>query len=234
MSVLLAPTFLFHFSAPCLYAAEVSATNPGPLAEQYRLPCFAELDERHAFADVHLAWNEAGIAVHLKVEGKKQPPWCRDSKIEDSDGLQIWIDTRDTKTVHRAGRFCHRFAMLPMGSGRNLDEPTIGLLAINRARESPREIHERQLVARSKRFASGYELNAFIPAEALTGYDPAEHPKLGFTYAVLDRELGKQTFTIGPEFSTVAEDPSLWGTLELVRDPASQPATKARATRRKR
>jgi hypothetical protein len=218
MSALLAPTFLFRFSAPCRYAKDISAANPGPLAEQYRLPCFAELDERKPFADLRLAWNETGLAVYLKVEGKQQLPWCRDNKIEDSDGLQIWIDTRDTKTVHRAGRFCHRFAILPLGSGRNLDQPTIGMLAINRARESPREIHERQLVARSKRLASGYELEAFLPAEALTGYDPAEHPKLGFSYAVFDRELGKQNFTIGPEFATAAEDPSLWATLELVRD----------------
>jgi hypothetical protein len=218
MPPLLAPTFLFRFAAPCRYAKDISAANPGPLSESYRLPCFAELDERKPFADIRLAWNEAGLAVHLKIDGKKQAPWCRDNKIEDSDGLQIWIDTRDTKTVHRAGRFCHRFAILPVGSGRNLDQPTIKLLAINRARESPREIHERQLAARSKRFAGGYELEAFLPAEALTGYDPSEHPKLGFTYAVLDRELGTQTFTIGPEFSTVTEDPSLWGTLELVRD----------------
>lgn len=218
MAQLLAPTFLFRFAAPCRYAKDMSAASPGPLPESHRLPCFAELDERRMFAEVRVGWNDVGLAVHLKVDGKKQAPWCRDSKIEDSDGIQLWIDTRDTKTVHRAGRFCHRFAVLPVGSGRNLDQPTIGLLAINRARESPREIHERQLVARSKRYAGGYELEAFFPAEALTGWDPAEHPKLGFNYAVFDRELGVQTFTIGPEFSTVTEDPSLWGTLELVRD----------------
>jgi hypothetical protein len=216
MASLLASTFLFRFSTPCLYSPELSAERFGPLDEQHRLPCFGELDERRPFADVRIAWNEAGLAVQLAVDGKKQAPWCRDNKIEDSDGLQVWIDTRDTKNVHRAGRFCHRFAVLPMGSGRNLDQPTIGLLAINRARESPREIHERQLVARSKRTATGYELSAFFPADALTGYDPAEHPKLGFTYAVFDRELGKQHFTIGEEFPS-AEDPSLWGTLELFR-----------------
>jgi hypothetical protein len=216
MSALLAPSFLFRFAAPCYYAPDIGPTAPGPLDERYRLPCFAELDERRVFAELRVGWNESGLAVFLKVDGKKQAPWCRDTKIEDSDGLQLWIDTRDTKNVHRAGRFCHRFAVLPLGSGRNLDQPTFGLLAINRARESPREIHERQLVARSKRLPTGYELEAFIPADALTGYDPAEHTKVGFCYAVLDRELGAQTFTIGPEFP-IAEDPSLWGTLELVR-----------------
>lgn len=217
MSSLLAPTFLFRFSTPCRHAPDIFEANPGPLNEQFRLPCFGELDERKTYADVRMGWNASGVGVYLKVEGKQQSPWCRDNKIEDSDGLQLWIDTRDTKSVHRANRFCHRFAILPLGSGRNLDQPTIGLLAINRARESPREIHERSLVVRSKRLPSGYELEAFFPAAALTGYDPAEHPKLGFNYVVLDRELGPQTFTVGLEFP-IAEDPSLWGTLELVRD----------------
>lgn len=217
MSSLLAPSFLFRFSAPCRYAASLSATTANALSDRYRLPCLAELDGRRPYADVRLGWSEAGLCLYLRVQGKKQAPWCRDTKIEDSDGIQIWIDTRDTKNVHRAGRFCHRFAVLPMGSGRNLDQPTISLLAINRARESPREIHERQLVARSKRFQDGYELEAFFPADALTGFGPADHPKMGFTYAVFDRELGTQTFTIGTEFP-FAEDPSLWGTVELVKD----------------
>ena len=70
------------------------------------------------------------------------------------------------------------------------------------------------LRVRSTKQPDGYTLEAMIPAEALTGFDPTDHPRLGFTYAVVDRELGWQTFTVGPEFPFV-EDPSLWGTLEL-------------------
>ena len=45
---------------------------------------------------------------------------------------------------------------------------------------------------------------------------PAEQPAIGFTYCVIDRELGTQTFTVGRELP-FDEDPSLWGTLDLVR-----------------
>jgi hypothetical protein len=62
----------------------------------------------------------------------------------------------------------------------------------------------------------GYRLEAFVPAAALTGFDPAEQPQLGFTYAVVDRELGEQTLTVGSEFP-YQSDPSLWSTLDLVR-----------------
>ena len=64
--------------------------------------------------------------------------------------------------------------------------------------------------------ADGYEMQCHIPADALTGFDPAEHPKVGFNYAIVDRELGWQTFSLGPEFP-IGEDPSLWGTLELAK-----------------
>ncbi len=128
----------------------------------------------------------------------------------------MFIDTRNTQNIHRAGRFCHRFAFLPIGAGRKLDEPAAVLLAINRAKESPREIESGALKVRCQRLSDGYALEGFIPAAALTGYSPAEQPALGFSYAVIDRELGWQTFSVGPELPFV-EDPSLWATLELTR-----------------
>jgi hypothetical protein len=55
-----------------------------------------------------------------------------------------------------------------------------------------------------------------IPADALTGFEPTEHPRLGFTYALYDRELGLQTFSTGTAIP-YEEDPSAWATLDLVR-----------------
>ena len=213
---LMSPTMLFRFAAPCFFAEELWSASGVKLAEKHRLPCFAELEGKRPFADVRLAWNTHGLAMTVLVRGKEQPLWCRDSKIEDSDGVQIWIDTRNTQNIHRAGRFCHRFAFLPAGAGRRLDEPVAVLLAINRAKESPREIEPRLLRVRSERKTDGYLMEMHIPTETLTGYSPADHPAMGFTYAVIDRELGWQTFTVGPELP-IAEDPSLWGTLDLVR-----------------
>src|SRR5436190_534832 len=213
---LISPTMLFRFAAPCFRTDERWSAGGIKLTEKHRLPCFAELSETKPFADVRLAWSENGIALNVTVRGKEQPPWCRDSRIDDSDGIQLWIDTRNTQNIHRAGRFCHRFAFLPIGSGRKLDEPAAVLLAINRAKESPREIEPGALKVRCQRVADGYLLEGFIPTTALTGFSPADQPAIGFSYAVIDRELGWQTFSVGPELPFV-EDPSLWGTLELVR-----------------
>jgi hypothetical protein len=211
---LITPTLLFRFAAPCHHTAAAWSAKGQALDEQYRLPCFAKLNGKQPFADVRLAWSERGLVLNVQVEGKAQAPWCRDSRIDDSDGVQLWIDTRNTQNIHRASRFCHRFAFLPTGAGRGGDEPIAELLAINRAKESPREMERGALKALSERLPRGYRLEAFIPAAALTGYSPADQPALGFTYAVVDRELGWQTFSVGPELPFV-EDPSLWGTLDL-------------------
>jgi len=102
------------------------------------------------------------------------------------------------------------------GGGPRLDQPVAEPAIINRARELPKPVAPGSLGVRSEKRIDGYILEAYIPAAALTGFDPGEHPRLGFSYAVIDREIGWQTFSVGPEFP-FQEDPSLWGTLDLVR-----------------
>ncbi len=240
-SPLLPSRFLFRFSAPCHRREPLWTPDGAALGEEYRLLGLAELEQRAPWADVRAAWSEAGLLFAVQTTGKQQPPWCRDSRPEDSDCLQVWIDTRDVHNVHRAGRFCHRFIFLPSGveakkgtgpicaqhpSGRSgkLDLSPFSpasaayseMMPINRSREQPNPLRPNLLQATCQRHQNDYLLQALIPAEALTGFDPAEHPRLGFTYAVIDRELGEQTFSIGSPMP-YREDPSLWATLELVR-----------------
>ncbi len=211
---LMAPTFLFRFAVPCHYRRVVWGENGIVLEPRFRIPCFGELEGKALFAELRAAWNHTGLSFTVRVAGKKQALWCRGERAEDSDGLHLWIDTRDTHNIHRASRYCHRFAFLPLGRGTQLRQPLALWLPINRAKDHPKQIPSGALSVHSQLQADGYQLAAHVPARALTGFEPAEHPQLGFFYAVLDRELGWQTLSVGPEFP-VAEDPSLWGTLEL-------------------
>lgn len=213
---LLPKRFLFRFSMPCLYRDPLWTADGAELDAKYRLVSFAELEGQKTRADVRGAWSEAGLAITVVVEGKSQAAWCRGTRPEDSDGVQFWIDTRDVHNVHRASRFCHRFLFMPTGGGNRLDEPVGLWMPINRAKEDPRPIRSGLLQARSAKRRDGYQLDVLIPADALTGFDPQEHPRLGFTYAVIDRELGEQTLSVGSPMP-YQEDPSLWATLELVR-----------------
>ena len=218
-NTLLAPRFLFRFAVPVSRCAPIWTAGGVTLDESYRLLNLAELDagtenRERQFADVRAAWNAEGLLFNVSVAGKQQPVWCRDERLEDSDGLQVWIDTRATLNIHRASRYCHRYAFLPAGGGRGNAEPVADQLLINRARENARPIRPRELQVAAKLTKTGYWLAAFVPAVALGGYDPLQHRQIGFTYAVYDRELGMQTFASGPAFP-FDEDPTCWGVLEL-------------------
>jgi len=219
-NTLLAPRFLFRFSVPVLRRDAAWKADGLVLDESHQLLNLAELDtgsddRERQFADVRVAWNIGGLVFNVKVEGKKQPVWCREGRLEDSDGFQVWIDTRATLNIHRASRYCHRYVFLPAGGGSGNAAPVADQLLINRARENARPVRPRELQVASKITKTGYWLAAFIPSVALGGYDPHQHRELGFTYSVYDRELGMQTFATGPAFP-FNEDPTCWAALELV------------------
>lgn len=213
---LLEPAFLFRFAAPLRWRDKLWTPQGMQLEDEYQLPPLGALGGAKQLADARGAWNDGGMVFTLRMTGKRQPPWCRDSKLDESDGLHVWIDTRATHDVHRATKFCHRFAFLPTGGGRRLDEPVADQMLINRARENARPVRPGLLQVRGEKRVDGYLVEAYIPAAALTGFDPNEHPRLGFMFAAVDRELGWQTFTVGTSFP-IDEDPSLWATLELTR-----------------
>ncbi len=213
---LLPTRFLFRFASDVAYRDQLSGAAPSELPLESRLPNLSELDGERMIADVRAAWSEVGLAFSVRVEGKRHPSWCRESKLEDSDGLQLWIDTRGTHNIHRATRFCHRFIFLPAGGGRSYDEPVADQLLVDRARENANPVRPGLLKVATEKRVDGYVMSLFLPAAALTGFNPADHPKLGFTYYLLDRELGSQHFSLGPEFP-FASDPSLWGTLQMVK-----------------
>src|SRR5712692_3222790 len=116
MPPLLPASFLFRFSVPCRYRSPLWTDAGANLDESFRLFSPAELDGRPAFAQFKIGWSEEGLAFAATVEGKRQALWCRESRPDDSDGVRLWIDTRDTHNIHRAGRFCHQFIFMPAGT----------------------------------------------------------------------------------------------------------------------
>ncbi|TWU02728.1 DOMON domain-containing protein [Stieleria varia] len=207
---LIDPTFLFRFEVT-LRRAPLDWTVKGlKLPETCRLPSFGALAQRPVFADVRLAWNAEGIGIHVLVNGKRQLPWCRETRLDESDGFHIWIDTRCSPNIHRATQYCHRFLWMPAGGGPQREKPVASLIGINRARGNPKPVAASDLPIKAFPRHDGYEICGIIPKSAMTGFEPDDQPRIGLYYAVVDRELGWQTLTLGPEYP-VAEDPSLWG-----------------------
>lgn len=212
--------FLVRVAHPCPYVKGMplgdDADHLVDLPETARLNNFAALDDQKNFADVRLGWNELGLGVQVAVKGKDQPPAGDVDRPRGSDGLTLWIDTRDARTGHRATRYCHQFHLLAAGGGPDKGDPTFSQTKINRALQDAPLCNPADVPFRGARARGGYRLEAFLPAAVLTGYDPDQYPRLGVYYAVRDQELGDQHLSVNGDFP-FWDDPSLWGTLELVK-----------------
>jgi len=222
MPPLIPNRFLIRVAHPCPYIKDAPRNVEDEddhlvdLPESARLQNFADLDGLQNFADVRLGWNEFGLAVQLEVKGKEQLPAGDADKPKSSDGLSLWIDTRDARASHRASRFCHHFLFLATGGGADKDEPFVAQAKINRAQQDAPMANLADVLFRGRQTKSGYRLEAFLPISVLSGFDPDQHPRLGVYYVVRDQELGDQHLSVNWEFP-FADDPSLWSVLELVK-----------------
>ena len=109
------------------------------LPEACLLPDLGELDGVVPFGELRIAWNAKGLGVSVRVHRKRHPPAGQLKEPTAADSLQLWIDTRNTQSIHRASRFCHHFCILPRCSDSKSDKPVaiqlpIALLQPRRAR----------------------------------------------------------------------------------------------------
>ena len=219
---LVPPSFLLRVCYPCQYRKDMPRDEEDrilDLSSEYRLENFASLDSRPHFADVRLAWNELGLGLQVEVKGKDQPPQGDASRPRASDGVTLWLDTRDARASHRASRYCHQFQFLPTGGGPDLDEPVFAQTAIHRALQDAPLCSSSAVPLRAQSKKTGYVIEAFLPAAVLTGFDSEQNPRLGFFFVVRDAELGDHLLSATPEFP-YWEDPSLWSVLELRKNTA--------------
>ncbi len=216
---LVPPRFLFRVAHPCLLVNDLPSEQGDhliELPEACRLDNFAGPDQPRNFADVRLAWNLLGIGLQVEVKGKNQPPQGTADRPRGSDGVTLWLDTRDARTGHRATRYCHQFHFLPSGGGPDLDEPVVLQTKIHRALQDAPLCAAGAVPFRAAPIRGGYRVEAFLPAAVLHGFDPEQNPRLGVFYAIRDAELGEQTLGVNADFP-YWEDPSLWAVLELQR-----------------
>ncbi len=216
MNQIVPPRFLFRFSFPARKIENVPRRTGRllDLPDDCLLPSLGELDQATDFAQVKLAWNDGGIGISVEVTGRTRKPQIPKGEQPFVDSIGIWIDTRNTQTVHRATRFSHHFLVSPLGGGAKRDQPGVMALPVARARE------EKQLPDTSvvKLWAeirdTGYLLEAWFPQSVFVGFDPESQGQIGFHYMIRDAELGDQTLAVGQEFP-YESDPSLWQTVEL-------------------
>ncbi|MBX3442914.1 MAG: hypothetical protein KF774_10950 [Planctomyces sp.] len=216
MSSVLPAPFLFRFALP-VPRVDGLPRRSFPwlkLPASCRLLEPSTLEKSSTFADLRVAWNRDGLGLAVEVTGKKLPVFYDVRDPYRSDGLRVWIDTRDTKGVHHATRYCQHFLVLPLGGGDDGRGALVVPTPVARAREDAKLPDPDDILVGSSVRKDGYLVECWLPAATLAGFDPASQPRLGFHAVVEDSELGAQHLTVGLPFPVHA-DPSLWSTLDL-------------------
>ncbi|MCR5163502.1 MAG: hypothetical protein K6C40_05730 [Thermoguttaceae bacterium] len=214
--------FLFRMELSCMYKENLEDLKELP--PDCEFPDFESLEAHDSDSAnpaksfrVRGAWNENGLAFQFLVSGKCKEIWCNLNRPDESDRIELWLDTRNVHDVHRASRYCHRLICLPYGDGPNGEEPTVIPFPINRAKQFPSDIPKGSIRMKSQIQRNCYSLYVYFSEAALTGFDPAEFQDLGINWALVDRDFPIKTLTAGSPFPFM-EDPSMWYTLHLARN----------------
>lgn len=225
-TALIPQAFWFRMEFICPHAvggmlgAESTRGKLLDLPSSCALPAITRLEGQDPWAELRIAWSERGLGLSAEIRGKTGPIRSPDPQEPDyGDGVQVWIDTRDSREIHRATRYCHRFAalLLPAARGKGVDVQ-VAQKPIHRAlADAPSDKVDR-ILHRAERLKGGWTLELFFPAETLNGFDPETNRRLGLMIQVTDPDRGDQYLGVGREFP-VGEDPSLWSTLILSNEP---------------
>lgn len=213
MSGLLPNRMLFRFEVP-IHRCRRPPRIDGRLDDwdaKHRLPPLGLLDQTPDWGEVYLAWDEAGLYVACRVTGKTHPLRCDPKRFWKGDNLRLMTDMRDTRNIHRATRFCQHFYFLPTGGGSDGLQPVAGSAKVNRAKEHAPLAPAGSIPVAAHRTSTDYAMEAHIPADCLSGFDPVDNPRIGIYYMLEDADRGRQYLTVGDEMPWWV-DPSLWAT----------------------
>ena len=217
---LLPQAFWFRLAASCPRVDEIPRSGGRrallDLPTSCTLPDLASLDGRVSWASVRVGWNPQGLGIAVLADRPQSKGTSATDRPEGFADVNVWIDTRDTRDVSRATRFCHRFsAHLTLTKDRKSLAVEVNQRPIARAMADAPLCSPDLLMSRTELNREGWILELFCPSSALSGFDPDTNSRLGFAYQVADHEREDQFLGIGRDFP-LGENPSLWATLELV------------------
>lgn len=220
MMKLVAPRLLIQVEHPCYQVslggkAKATRSRAFPfLGPNSEIQNYHRLAGEPSFASLRIGWEANGLHLWAQVKGKSQDPTGDGSAPLACDGLTLWIDTRESRQSHRATTFCHQFHFLATGGGQDKKDPVFVQGKIHRALEDAPIVSAGEVPFQCRWFKGGYEIQAFLSAGVLHGFDPESNKELGFFFRFFDQELGEETLLPGVS-PLPCEDPTLWEVLKL-------------------
>jgi hypothetical protein len=215
---LLPQAFWFRFAAPCTRVDGIPRSNTSSgllgLPASCALPDLKPLDGGASWAEIRLGWNPEGLGITAIADGVT-PQQLAEHRPEGFAAAQFWVDTRDTRNVSRATKFCHRFVVRIDRTGKQGRlEAQVASRPIARAVADAPLGRSDDIPVRVELSRTSWVLELFLSSQVLNGFDPDTNRRLGFAYHIADFVRDDQFLGIGREFP-VGENPSLWSTIEL-------------------
>jgi hypothetical protein len=183
-------------------------------SDEFLMPPIHKLDGLDPFAPVYVAWDDNGLYIACRVTGKEYPLRCDPKEFWKGDNLRLCTDMRDARDIKRGTRFCQQFYFLPTGGGPGRKAPVAGSAHLHRAREHAPPAPPGRIEIAADVTRVGYTLEAHIPADCLSGFDPIEHRRIGLYYMLEDADHGQQYLTVGDDLYWWV-DPSTWAAAVL-------------------
>jgi hypothetical protein len=208
----------FQFEIPLHYCTRVPQID-GDVSKwtrKYLLPPLVEIEDGKPIADVYCGWREDGFFAAFDVPNRPGRLHCDARQWWKGDGLRLCLNTREARDIKRGTRFCHFFYLLPTGGGPHGRSPIAGVHRMSRAKEPPPPVDLSLVKIAVQVDRRGWSVEVALPAECLTGWETADHPRIGLFYKVKDTHLGSQHLTADDELGWNV-DPSTWATGVLVR-----------------
>jgi hypothetical protein len=196
-------------------ACDCFSLNPNdehfPSFAQHQLPSTQHLTGEISFAKLAMGWSEEGLAFLVQVNQPATASFY--PQVSQGDSIELFVDTRDLKSAGFNTRFCHHFFFLPQ----SVENISKGEITHFRTEDS-HPLCDPQALEYQKASKKNHDLiKIFIPSQCLYGYDPKQFDRLGFTYRINRHRGQPQHFSVVTEDFQIDQQPSLWGSLKLVK-----------------
>ncbi len=172
------------------------------------LPDLSSLHGQGSFGRVLAGWTLDGLAFGVEVDVGHDLRLDPEHPFR-SDGIEVWVDTRDSREARKPTRFCHHFLLLPGGHGPRgracyVQEMNPGGV------KRPEDMADIQRIrAKAEVGRGGYTLEFLLPREVLAGYAPLEATSVALAYRLRSSVYGVQDLAFGEHFP-LWRNPSLW------------------------
>ncbi len=215
MDQIIPPSFLFDYSMTIARRDELPGDGPRlpQLSDQDTLFVPARLNETPV-PRVRMAWNPNGLAVEVRVRGRRMPVHGRWSFPLISDVVHLFVNTRHRQDVQRATSFCSTMVIFPVDEESD-GKPRVEFRNMVQSATGESGKGGKAFRLRVDQHDDGYEIGVWLPGTMIAGFSEVEESgEIGFSLSVEDTELGKIPFDIGGDFPT-QWNPSLWIPLQL-------------------